>query len=191
MINMFTLCQFQIHDQLIKLAYPDEDYAAGLYQQVAANRREFSRWLPWAALMNSAADEAKFLAQARAEIATNELILVVILVNDQPAGMLDLHNISQLNRQGEIGYWLAAAFQGQGIMTTALLKFVEQLFTAGKFHKLLLLADQANNRSCAVAKRAGFRPVGTLKEHLFLNGHFEDAELFELVQPTKRADNFS
>ncbi|WP_164508041.1 GNAT family N-acetyltransferase [Lapidilactobacillus wuchangensis] len=188
---MFTFSQFQIQDHLIKLAYPDEDYAAGLYEQVVANRDEFSRWLPWATLMNSAADEAKFLAHARAEIATNDLILVVILVDNQPAGMLDLHNISALNRQGEIGYWLAAEFQGHGIMTAALLNFADKLFTTGNFHKLLLLADQANHKSRAVATRSGFRSVGQLKEHLFLAGKFDDAELFELVGPLPKPAEFN
>lgn len=181
---MFTFCQFELNHHSIKLVYPDAKYATGLYEQVAANRATFSQWLPWAVLMHSTIDEANFLAQARTEIATNELILVVILVDEQPAGMLDLHNISQLNHQGEIGYWLGTDFQGQGIMTTALEKFAEKLFVTGQFHKLLLLADQANKSSRAVATRVGFQHVGTLKEHLFLNDRFDDAELFELIAPT-------
>jgi RimJ/RimL family protein N-acetyltransferase len=65
---------------------------------------------------------------------------------------------------GEIGYWLAAPARGRGAATRAVRVLAEWALEALVLPKVEVHVLPANARSQAVARRAGFRPVGQLLE---------------------------
>jgi RimJ/RimL family protein N-acetyltransferase len=60
----------------------------------------------------------------------------------------------------EIGYWLAAAQTGRGYATELSLLLAEEAFAHEEIEHVEIYCHPANEASAAVARRAGFEPMG-------------------------------
>ncbi|WEV51406.1 GNAT family protein [Lactobacillus sp. ESL0731] len=178
---MFTFDRFTVNDLKIELVLPELDQAPAILDLIAKDREELGRWLPWAETTKTVDDEANFIEMVREQMANYQMLALVIMVNGQVAGMLDLHNISRKDQCGEIGYWLGSAFQGQGIMTVAVKRLVKLAFTKMDFHRIDLMADHENKPSRAVAKHAGLEHVALLRAKVKYHGEFRDMDLYTII----------
>ncbi|MCS6983433.1 MAG: GNAT family N-acetyltransferase [Candidatus Absconditabacterales bacterium] len=95
--------------------------------------------------------------------------------------MIDIHDYSAKNYRGEIGYWIASAHQGKGIMTQALIHCMHALDKEWLYKKFVILAQHDNPGSNRVAQKAGFTFVGMLRQHIMQNGVLEDIHLYEII----------
>lgn len=175
---MFIFAEFQLGEDKIKLILPEKEHAKDLYKIVEEYRSDIARWLPWADETNSVEDELNFIKFAREETANYKALILTILMNDKPVGMLDLHNISEKNRRAEVGYWISNAVQGRGIMTESVKRLVDIAFNALNLHKITIIAESENIKSRAVAERLNFEYEATLKEHLIYKEDFKDFVLY-------------
>ncbi|UWF78032.1 MULTISPECIES: GNAT family N-acetyltransferase [Microbacterium] len=84
------------------------------------------------------------------------------------AGMIGLHRITDHPHGGEaeIGYWGAAAFRGQGLMTEAGRAVVDWAFGELGLVRLSWRAVVGNVPSARTARTLGFRYEGTLRQGL-------------------------
>lgn len=180
---MFTISQFTINNMTISLVLPEIRHAEALYENIAHDRKELAHFLPWADNMTSVDDEVDFIKAMRVDTARYEKLALVVLVDGEPAGMVDLHNIKLKNESGEIGYWLGQKYQGQGIMTQAVKKLVEVSFNQLGLHSIKLLADTNNQPSRAIAERLHFAHVAKLKDEVKYHGQFCDMELYITFNP--------
>jgi RimJ/RimL family protein N-acetyltransferase len=77
-------------------------------------------------------------------------------------GMIDLHDIAE--RRGELGFWLAPAARGKGLMAEAVHLVLDFGFAPRPdglgLERIEWFAYQGNAASAAVARRAGFRFEG-------------------------------
>ncbi|WEV71165.1 GNAT family protein [Lactobacillus sp. ESL0785] len=178
---MFVLDEFMINALKIKLVLPELNQASAMLNLIAKDRAELGRWLPWAQSMQKVTDEEEFIKLVRQKTADYTMLELVILVNEQVAGMIDIHNLNSKNQCGEIGYWLGSAFQKQGIMTQAVAHLIKIAFTKMKVHRLNLLADHENNASRAVAQRAGLTHVALLHDEVKYHGEFRDMDLYTII----------
>lgn len=80
---------------------------------------------------------------------------LVILVDETPAGMIDLHYLS--SKSGEVGYWLSNDFQHLGIMTKCVEFLKKYAFEQLRLDYLILRTHPQNFASQNVAKRSGFK----------------------------------
>jgi ribosomal-protein-serine acetyltransferase len=97
------------------------------------------------------------------------------------AGCVGLHGISWPNASTSIGYWLAEAHQGRGIMTAAVSAYVEHSFKTWRLHRFELRAAVANDRSRAVAERLGFRLEGVLRDAERVGDHTHDLVVYSIL----------
>lgn len=88
---------------------------------------------------------------------------LVILVDQHPAGMIDLHKLTK--KSGEIGYWLSGDYQHLGIMTQCVQLLINYSFTQLKLDHLILRTAQTNFASQNVAKRCNFEYVKDDEDH--------------------------
>lgn len=107
---MFVLATFSLNNLSIKLVFPETSHAQSLYNLIEQDRSELSRFLPWANEINALKDELAFIKLMRSETAEYKKLALVILVNNQPAGMVDLHDIKLNDQSAEIGYWLGQKY---------------------------------------------------------------------------------
>jgi RimJ/RimL family protein N-acetyltransferase len=77
----------------------------------------------------------------------------------------------------QFGYWVAAPARGQGHATGAAILLTRWLFERGAARVFLTIVAQ-NHSSAAVARRAGFEPEGTLRDHGIWQGQRCDVMVF-------------
>ncbi|MBH9990296.1 MULTISPECIES: GNAT family N-acetyltransferase [unclassified Lactobacillus] len=180
---MFTIGQFTVNNLEISLVLPEVSHAEALYKIIVHDRDQLAHFLPWAGKIASVKDEVDFIKAMRVDTANYKKLVLVVLVNGKPVGMVDLHNIKLKNESGEIGYWLGQKYQGNGIMTQAVKKLVDVSFNQFGLHSIKLLADHNNKPSRAIAERLHFEHVARLKDEVKYHGKFCDMELYITFNP--------
>ncbi len=86
------------------------------------------------------------------------------------------------NEQGEIGYWLAKPYWGQGITPEAVRCFCEFAFERFQLQRIYGKVFATNPRSSRVLSKVGFKHEGTLRNGYFRDGQPVDDHLFGLLR---------
>lgn len=155
----FNLFSFQTEDKLnVQLVLAEPSQADALFAAIDHDRQAMRRWLPWVDKMISPEMERRHLRQGLMLFAAGKYLGLTIIVNGQPAGMIDLHNFRPGG--GEIGYWLSSRAQGHGIMTQSTLLLCEYAFEKLNWHEVDLQILPDNLPSQRVAQHAGFILLG-------------------------------
>lgn len=112
---------------------------------------------------------------------------IVLRSCDRVVGTLALFNLSRANRRAEIGYALARAQWGQGLMHEALTLLVDWAFDALRLHRLEADIDPANHASARSLQRLGFQREGLLRERWIVDGQVSDSAFHGLLAADWRA----
>ena len=84
----------------------------------------------------------------------------------------------EYSRSGEIGYWLAPAYWGQGIMKLAISELVSTMFDTTDIVRIFASVFSENSRSKALLISCGFEAEGVHKDAIFKEGTFYDNHVF-------------
>ncbi len=90
--------------------------------------------------------------------------------------------VAGLAHRDEIGYWLATAYRGKGIMTEAVKAIVEYGFTTRKLLRIDAPVYAFNKESASVLIKNGFVFEGEMKKAYFRNGEYHDALHYAIVK---------
>ncbi len=93
-------------------------------------------------------------------------------------GMIDLNSINQTHRRGELGYWLAKPFWGQGIMLEATNLLTIYAFEKLNLERIYAHVQPENRSSWKVLEKAGYEREGLLKKYLCKNGTMLDRYIY-------------
>jgi ribosomal-protein-alanine N-acetyltransferase len=85
------------------------------------------------------------------------------------------------SHRGEVGYWLAKPFWGQGIMTAVVQRICRHAFEEFGLVKITAHVFPHNPASARVLEKCGFQPEGFLRRHFHKDGKFLDARLLALL----------
>jgi len=88
------------------------------------------------------------------------------------------NQIDWQNRIGSIGYWLAEAYQGKGLMTTSCKALIDYGFGVLNLNRLVIACATENKPSRAIPKRLGFFHEGATRDAEWLYDHFVDHEIY-------------
>ena len=171
--------ELAIRDGAVLRPYTEAD-AAELTAVVAENREHLARWLPWAATYGHQ-DSLDYVARTQSQIEAEEAYEGAIVVDGELVGGAGLHAIDRLNHSTSIGYWLAAAAQGSGLMTATVRALLDHAFGARGLHRVVIEAVVDNVRSRAIPERLGFTEEGILREAKLVRGRYEDAALYAML----------
>lgn len=86
------------------------------------------------------------------------------------------------DHRGEIGYWLAKPFWGQGIMTAVVKRACRHAFEQFGLVKIFAHVWLNNPASARVLEKCGFQQEGLLRKHFAKEGKLVDAMLFGLLK---------
>jgi [ribosomal protein S5]-alanine N-acetyltransferase len=122
----------------------------------------------------------------------DQAVSFILLARDRPDGpILGRTSITNIVRgsfqAGHLGFALANASVGHGLMFEALLQVIAFAFTCLNLHRILANYQPDNQRSATLLRKLGFHVEGMAKEYLFLNGAWRDHVLTSLVNPEFRA----
>ncbi len=85
-------------------------------------------------------------------------------------------------RQAEIGYTLARAYQGRGIASEAISCLLEYAFASLGLHRVIAITDVENAPSVALLARLGLRREGHFRQNVWFKGKWGDEYLYAMLQ---------
>lgn len=165
---------------LRQLALSDADE---LFAVCDANRVHLRRWLPWLDRTTKPTDTRTFIEGCVRQDEGNQGFQALILVKGRIAGLVGYHRIDWANRNTSLGYWLAAEYQGRGLMTASCRVLVDHGFASYNLHRIAISCAPENTRSRAIPTRLGFVYEGRLRDAEFLYDHYVDHEVYSQLQP--------
>ncbi len=166
----------------IELRMPHEDDASELYSIVDAERRRLARWLPWVDLVTDEHVEREFLRRSLREATEGRSLTLLLWVRERIAGSVGLPRIEPFDRCCEIGYWIADAHAGRGIMTRSVAALTTFCFRERGMHRVEIVAAEGNRRSRAIPERLGFVREANLRARTLAMGGFRDAVLYAVLE---------
>jgi RimJ/RimL family protein N-acetyltransferase len=86
------------------------------------------------------------------------------------------------NRQAEIGFTLAGAFQGQGYAREAVACLIAYLFDDLQVHRVFANVDPANDASIRLLTHLGFRCEGCFRQSMWLKGEWVDEQWYAMLR---------
>jgi len=166
----------------LDLALTAKDHLIDLYAVIEENREHLTTYLSWVENKTSLESLASYIEESKIKYFAGTDISFVIFHDKKLVGRIGLHYINQHNKTGIIGYWLAKAAEGKGIMTACCQKIIDYAFEHVGLERLELKAATANQRSRAVAERLGFVHEGILRKAELVNGQFHDLALYAMIR---------
>ena len=154
----------------VVLRAPDPIDAADLAEAVNANRDHLRTFLPWAEEPATVDAQAIRLAVGREAFDHGGDANYTITSGRRVIGGIGLHR-----RRGpgviEIGYWVTAEVEGQGVVTAAVRRLLRVCFEDDGALVVQIRHHRDNERSEAVPRRLGFTLVGEEDDHLVWELH--------------------
>jgi aminoglycoside 6'-N-acetyltransferase len=84
-------------------------------------------------------------------------------------------------RQAEIGFTLARAYQGRGIASEAVSCVLEYAFASLGLHRVIAITDCENAASVALLERLGLRREGHFRQNVWCKGKWGDEYLYAIL----------
>jgi ribosomal-protein-serine acetyltransferase len=159
----------------------EEPHAAELFALVDANRGYLRQWLPWLDQNTEVEHTRSFIRSGLERFAARDGFTCGLRHRGALAGVVGLHRVDWASRRTSLGYWLAEAHQGKGLMTRASATLLDHVFGEMGLNRVELHCAVANRRSCAIAERLGFTREGILRSHEWLYDHFVDLASYAML----------
>jgi ribosomal-protein-serine acetyltransferase len=152
----------ELASERLRYRSPGAGDGAIVYPNVRASLEELKQWMPWATDDYSLEFAEEWCRKAAAAFLQRINLHYLILARDdgRHMGNIGTFQINWNVPRCEIGYWLATAETGRGFMTEAVVTVSKMMQETLKLRRIELRADETNQRSRAVAERAGFTLEG-------------------------------
>lgn len=105
---------------------------------------------------------------------------IVLRETDSLIGDLGV-NMAENRQLAEIGFTLAAEFQGKGYASEAIRRMLDHLFDDLGLHRVIAECDARNLASARLLERTGFQLEGRRREHTLSKGEWTDDLVFGLL----------
>ncbi len=153
-----------------------------IWHQTNKNRAFLRRYLDWVDNTNSVKDCRSTTDMFTGEWTAGKIYCYSILLKSsgEVIGSIDIHACNNKHQNAEIGYWLAEAYNGRGLMSMAVQLIEKQAFLCG-YHRLFIAVQKENLPSARVAERNNYIYEGTLKDAILLYGEFHDELIFAKI----------
>ncbi len=160
----------------------EERYAPEMYPVIDANRERLRLWLPWVDHTRGVGDVLVFIRSSLTQFAANQGFQAGIWWRGAFSGGVGMKPINWTDSKVEIGYWLASAAEGNGLITDACRALIRHLFDELGLNRVEIRVAAANHRSLAVARRLRAVNEGTDRDGQFLHGAPHDIHRFSILR---------
>ncbi|WDB80964.1 50S ribosomal protein L7/L12-serine acetyltransferase [Escherichia albertii] len=165
----------------LELRAVEENHVTPLYQLTCKNKTWLQQSLNWPQFIHSEEDTWKTVQGNMMLHQRGYAKMFMIYREDELVGVISFNRIEPLNKTAEIGYWLDESCQGLGIMSQALQAFIHHYAQRGELRRFVIKCRVDNLQSNQVALRNGFVLEGYLKQAEFLNGAYDDVNIYARI----------
>ena len=148
----------------IDLLTPHSRHARELFALIQTNLAHLNQWLNWPGLMKTPLDVASFLNTAARHNHTGTALILLLQYQGKICGVLSYNDFQAHDCSANIGYWLGEAYQGRGIISSALPVLMRHGFQDLDLKQVFIRVAEGNAKSAAVAKRLGFQWTHTQQD---------------------------
>ncbi|MGG1290461.1 GNAT family N-acetyltransferase [Bacillus smithii] len=86
--------------------------------------------------------------------------------------------VDKQHHKGELAYWVGKDYRGNGYATEAAKRMVTFGFEVLRLNRIWAMAMSKNPASVKVMKNVGMKYEGTLKQHIYQYGVYEDVDIY-------------
>ena len=162
---------------LRKISFNDADEVFAL---VDANRDYLGKWLPFVTSTKSVKNTLAFIDQLQKPY-SREMVFTIIY-HGKIAGLIGFKDIDRANRKIEIGYWITAENEGNGIVTRCCKATIDMAFEKMKMNRVQIKCGVKNIRSINIPRRLGFQFEGVERAGEMHNNKFIDLEVYSMLK---------
>lgn len=160
----------------------DWKHSRAIYELVSANKKFLRVWLPWVDRMNSVDFIDEFISGSLKRNDAETEYSFVIKFQGIVAGRIGLYKVDKMNKIGEIGYWLAENYQGQGLALRCTDKLSDFAFKKLKLNRLEIKCGVENTVSRKIPEKLGFKREGILRQAEMIRRKFTDLVLYSKLK---------
>jgi ribosomal-protein-serine acetyltransferase len=168
-------------DELTELRILQLGDAEQVFELTDKNRAYLREWLPWVDSNQTVNDTRRFIQTIINQFKSNEGFQCGIWNEGKLTGVVGFHRIDWLNKNVEIGYWIAREYQGRGLITRSCKAMIEYAFREFNLKRVQIRCATGNIRSCAIPERLGFRKEGIMLQGEYLYGRFVDLVVYGML----------
>ena len=157
--------------------------AAALYAAVMRSHAALSRWFPWCHAGYGPNDASARAAHCQAAWAagTENPFGLFDADSGELLGCVGLSQINRLHRSANLGYWIGAAHQGQGLAAQAAAQVAAFGFGTLGLVRIEIVVAPENAASLRVAEKLGATREVLARNRLFVHDRPVDAWVYSLV----------
>jgi len=163
------------------LRAPRAGDGAAVHEAIEESLEQLAPWMPWAHEHHSIEVSEAYARHARAEFLARRDLPLFLFRRDtgEFVGGSGLHRIDWAVPRFEIGYWVRTGLAGRGYASEAAARIARFALEALAAERVEIWCDARNDRSAAVARRAGFELEATMRRHRrALDGTLADSLCF-------------
>jgi ribosomal-protein-serine acetyltransferase len=164
-------------DHEIALVLAEERHAQAMTDLIVRNQARLARWEPWAEQPATLESTRAYIRAALEDFVRGRQISTIICVEGQFVGRCGMR-INTYAGSGDIGYWIDAEFEGQGVISRSSRALITACINELGLTKIDLRTAVGNTRSRAVAERLGFTYEGILPAGLRFKNRSDDVALY-------------
>jgi RimJ/RimL family protein N-acetyltransferase len=190
-------------DQPILLDFPDQFETGRLIlcapkpgdgrminEAIQESHAELKLWLTWADPLPSVEQSEKMNRLSVVQYLRREVLRLNVLQKSdgQFVGVTSLHHIDWSVPAFEIGYWVRTSLAGNGYASESVHGITDFAFGVLGAERMEIRCDPRNDRSAAVARRAGYRLEGRIRHDMREKDNtLSDAYVFGMIRPEWKA----
>lgn len=138
--------------------------APALFELTIRNRERLRPWMSWVDFLRDVDDTRGFIRESLRKFRSGRSLQMGIWWNGNLVGTIGLFRADNTEPEAEIGYWIDAAAEGQGLVTRATQRIAQYAFEKWQVATVRIRVDPENVRSRAIPERLGFRLRGEMEE---------------------------
>jgi len=176
--EMFSLAIDQ--DSELRLFEPR--HAEELNALVVSNFDHIHEWSAWLTVRERQVDQTReWIVQNLQNFASGAGYEVGIWHNGAIAGQIGYNGLETPSHKVEIGYWLGASFQGNGLIIRSCRIMIDHAFLNLGINRVEIKCGTENLKSRKVPERLGFTEEGIARQAEWLHGRYIDLAVYSLL----------
>jgi len=162
-------------------SYTPED-APALFRAIQKNRTHLRPWLAWIDGTTKEEHSRAFIEDALTQQHHQQGIAAGIFRNEEVIGGVGMLHWNHQLQKAQIGYWIDKQYEGTGLLSRCLEKFIDYLFETVNLNKIEIHFVASNERSAAIARRFNAKLEGILRDSCVVNGNLSDLVVTGLLK---------
>jgi len=125
-------------------------------------------------------DARRFINKSRRNFRLKkELNFAIDLIeNGNLVGVISLQRIDNVNKSGQIGYWIGKKYWNMGLATESINLLINYAFRVLRLHKVYANVLATNRASIRVLEKNGLKKEGILRDSIYKYDKFFDVVLY-------------